>query len=59
MLVVDGGAALLLATEQADQDKQGEEEAGPARAEPAAEEGGGKLKHIFIIYLSYLSLYIF
>ena len=35
---------LLLATEEANQKKQREEEAGPACAEPAAEEGSGELK---------------
>ena len=35
---------LLLATEEANQKKQREEEAGPACAEPAAEEWSGELK---------------
>lgn len=35
---------MLLAAEEANQEKQGEEEAGPACAEPATEEGGGELK---------------
>ena len=58
---------LLLASEEANQKKQGEEEAGPACAEPAAEEGSRELKikgycvwpHVCETYLSIAARTIF
>ena len=45
LLVVDGvvEAAVLIAAQDTDDEVDGEEETGPAGAEPAAEEGGRKL----------------